>query len=520
MSLAPIVGANVELKIGAKQSPQFNRKTQIEDAKMHAQAEKLIAEKRLEEASEIFCRILCNNERDVKALHSLAVINHRTGQFDAARTLYLHALKVDPERPKIAFNLGRLEHEVKRKEAARAYYESALAMECDQELKCSLLAYLGLLLLEDFDDLYGAEDCFEKSLILNPKHIRTLDHQSALLVRQDRREEAALLHEIVVSLSPEHRKSWCPYFNSLFDGKLVVKTCNGGRTNSFSWTHKMQSRWNDSLPDTPSPSVQESPRMSSSIQRSTSLTNLFSWENNQKQNNSQAVLMNDKTCSALHEGWVKKRGWFNTAWQGRYFVLRQNRSLDYYANPDSYQNGQSPRGTIILAGCSVEQDKDDASVFVIRDNVKKRTYECRCSDEFELNSWMEQLKQMVEQDRRKAIDRRPTVFAEQESPKKGSPKYTGWMKKRGWYNSSWKDRFFVLSGSSLEYYVSSDAFAAGQEPQGCISLKSCLALPKAGSGNHWELTIRDNIKRRTFECACVSETDRSKWILAIESCNR
>jgi len=509
----------MEVKLNLNQSSFIRGKEQLDNAKLHVQAEKLISEKRLEEASEIFCRILCNNETDVKALHSLAVINHRTGQFDAARTLYLHALKVDPERPKIIFNLGRLEHEVKRRDAAKMHYETALSMECDQELKCSTLAYLGLLLLEDFDDLYGAEECFEKSLVLNPKHVRTLDHQSALLVRQDRRDEAALLHEIVISLSPEHRKCWCPYFNSLFDGRLVKK-CDTGRVSSFSFTEKMQSRWKDSPPDTPSPSVSESPRGSSTIQRSSSLTNLFSWESNQRQNNSQKMLPNDMTSSTMHEGWLKKRGWFNTAWQGRYFVLRQNRSLDYYANSDSYQNGLSPRGTILLSGCNVERDKDDSSVFVIRDNVKKRTYECRCSDEFQMKSWIDHLKQIVEDDRRKAIDRRPTIFTEEESAKKGSPKYTGWMKKRGWYNSSWRDRFFVLSGTSLEYYVSSDAFAAGQDPQGCISLKSCLAQPKAGSGNHWELTIRDNMKRRTFECACVSETDRSKWILAIESCNK
>ncbi|EKX51194.1 hypothetical protein GUITHDRAFT_103110 [Guillardia theta CCMP2712] len=447
----------MEVKLNLNQSSFIRGKEQLDNAKLHVQAEKLISEKRLEEASEIFCRILCNNETDVKALHSLAVINHRTGQFDAARTLYLHALKVDPERPKIIFNLGRLEHEVKRRDAAKMHYETALSMECDQELKCSTLAYLGLLLLEDFDDLYGAEECFEKSLVLNPKHVRTLDHQSALLVRQDRRDEAALLHEIVISLSPEHRKCWCPYFNSLFDGRLVKK-CDTGRVSSFSFTEKMQSRWKDS-----------------------------------------DFLHNARRL-------VEK--------------ARMNRSLDYYANSDSYQNGLSPRGTILLSGCNVERDKDDSSVFVIRDNVKKRTYECRCSDEFQMKSWIDHLKQIVEDDRRKAIDRRPTIFTEEESAKKGSPKYTGWMKKRGWYNSSWRDRFFVLSGTSLEYYVSSDAFAAGQDPQGCISLKSCLAQPKAGSGNHWELTIRDNMKRRTFECACVSETDRSKWILAIESCNK
>ena len=264
MSLAPIVSPNMEAKLNLSQSAFIRGKEQLDNAKLHVQAEKLISEKRLEEASEIFCRILCNNETDVKALHSLAVINHRTGQFDAARTLYLHALKVDPERPKIVFNLGRLEHEVKRRDAAKLQYETALSMECDQELKCSTLAYLGLLLLEDFDDLCGAEECFEKSLVLNPKHVRTLDHQSALLVRQDRRDEAALLHEIVISLSPEHRylltfyrsspnfhfvfcrKCWCPYFNSLFDGRLVQK-CDFGRVTSFSFTEKMQSRWKDSV---------------------------------------------------------------------------------------------------------------------------------------------------------------------------------------------------------------------------------------------------------------------------------
>lgn len=45
---------------------------------------------------------------------------------------------------------------------------------------------------------------------------------------------------------------------------------------------------------------------------------------------------------------------------------------------------------------------------------------------------------------------------------------SGWLFKQGWWNSTWKPRFFDLhpDGSFLSYYVSEDA----ESPQGSIDL--------------------------------------------------
>ncbi|EKX50584.1 hypothetical protein GUITHDRAFT_151194, partial [Guillardia theta CCMP2712] len=44
----------------------------------------------------------------------------------------------------------------------------------------------------------------------------------------------------------------------------------------------------------------------------------------------------------------------------------------------------------------------------------------------------------------------------------------GVLKKRGWYNVAWKDRYFVLKGQKLEYYSSEEAFKSNQGAKGIV----------------------------------------------------
>lgn len=67
------------------------------------------------------------------------------------------------------------------------------------------------------------------------------------------------------------------------------------------------------------------------------------------------------------------------------------------------------------------------------------------------------------------------------------------MKKRGWYNTSWQDRYFLLKENVLEYYASVQAFESRSTPRGSINIFDCVVEEKGSNGKIWEFTIRDKV---------------------------
>jgi Tfp pilus assembly protein PilF len=148
--------------------------------------------------------VLRQDDGHVRALANLGALYHREGDFQNARTLYLRALQIRPDRSKTTYNLGRLEHECGEHDAARNMYETALLLECDDSTTCNALAYLGLLQQEIFGDLEKAQNCYAHSLAICPNHVRTLDHNCALLVLRDQFNEARELHRLVCRIEAAH----------------------------------------------------------------------------------------------------------------------------------------------------------------------------------------------------------------------------------------------------------------------------------------------------------------------------
>jgi tetratricopeptide (TPR) repeat protein len=197
-----------------------------EAEKICLRANRMLVSGETEDAFDLYCDVLAIDSWNVKALSALAVLNHKRGLFDTARTLYQRCLSADPTRPKTNYNLGRLEHECKNHGKARDLYRTTREMikqemKPDDETLCSSLAYEGLLLQEEFGDDAAAAKCYEESLARNPKHARTLCHKCALLERRGQPQEAKQLHATVLQLHPEHAETWCPYSNSLFSGDLI-----------------------------------------------------------------------------------------------------------------------------------------------------------------------------------------------------------------------------------------------------------------------------------------------------------
>ena len=104
-------------------------------------------------AIQAYNEVLRQDDGHVRALANLGALYHREGDFDNARTLYLRALQIRPDRSKTTYNLGRLEHECGEYDAARHMYETALLLECDDSTTCNALAYLGLLQQEVYGDM-------------------------------------------------------------------------------------------------------------------------------------------------------------------------------------------------------------------------------------------------------------------------------------------------------------------------------------------------------------------------------
>jgi Flp pilus assembly protein TadD len=154
--------------------------------------------------------VLRQDDGHVRALANLGALYHREGDFQNARTLYLRALQIRPDRSKTTYNLGRLEHECGEHDAARHMYETALLLECDDSTTCNALAYLGLLQQEIFGDLEKAQNCYAHSLAICPNHVRTLDHNCALLVLRDQFNEARELHRLVCRIEASHTCA-CPH---------------------------------------------------------------------------------------------------------------------------------------------------------------------------------------------------------------------------------------------------------------------------------------------------------------------
>mmetsp|Transcript_21606 Transcript_21606/g.71536 ORF Transcript_21606/g.71536 Transcript_21606/m.71536 type:complete len:218 (-) Transcript_21606:1599-2252(-) len=172
--------------------------------KLCLHASRFMQEKNLDAASNIYTKILKADQDNIKALHGLAILNHKRGMFDVARCLYVRSLAIQPNMYRTLYNLARLEHECNAYEAAAKYYGKALELGCDREIRCNSLAYLGLLHQSVWEDLARAKELYQQSLALDAQHVRTLDHFSALLVLQGCPEEAKEQHNLVMQLQPNH----------------------------------------------------------------------------------------------------------------------------------------------------------------------------------------------------------------------------------------------------------------------------------------------------------------------------
>lgn len=94
----------------------------------------------------------------------------------------------------------------------------------------------------------------------------------------------------------------------------------------------------------------------------------------------------------------------------------------------------------------------------------------------------------------------------------------GMMEKRPYgfaWSKAWKNRFFVLQGKQLSYYLSSVDFENGGSPRDVIDI-SCIntvleIVPKTTEFN----VIVDGA---TYSYKCSNEKEQQQWTSALQSC--
>mmetsp|Transcript_47541 Transcript_47541/g.42631 ORF Transcript_47541/g.42631 Transcript_47541/m.42631 type:complete len:301 (-) Transcript_47541:267-1169(-) len=92
----------------------------------------------------------------------------------------------------------------------------------------------------------------------------------------------------------------------------------------------------------------------------------------------------------------------------------------------------------------------------------------------------------------------------------------GWMYKAGWYNTSWKKRYFELNGvlKTLTYYVESgNTKGAKYKMQGFIDFKKTKILRMMKSKTEDEFHVVT--KEREWMFKCDTNKERDEWYYAI-----
>eukprot|EP00960_Hanusia_phi_P041517 755029-Hanusia_phi.AAC.12 len=405
--------------------------------------------------------------------------------------------------------------------ACTRYEEIVKAGECDEKTRCDSLAYLALIYQENHHDYKKACELYKQSLKITPNHVYSLDHLCALLQSCGISNDAKQLHEYVFELDEEH---WCTCDAV---GKLevvslreqLVQRRHAGQEQDRD--HQKPSRRppspyhrpgspsrhavgfdggcvqlkdiSDSAPKTPTkkspPPCWPQRRNSLVLEQRTRavVIDQVVLQHHHCQALATDEEVNESVRGLLTAGWMKKRGWYVTSWRDRFFVIK-GRALEYYVTDTNYQNEQ-PRGTIWLAGCEVEDrgKVDNLYLFAVLDKVAKRTYECACESEDSRQSWMSSIQQVAWGDSVSTAHEHPDAHG-------GSFALGGIVKKRGWYNTAWQDRYFLLKENVLEYYASIQAFESRSTPRGSINIFDCVVEEKGSNGKVWEFTIRDKVR--------------------------
>jgi len=194
---------------------------------------------RLDEAKQLYQRILSANAMHAKSLHGLGLIARQTGDFEGALQWISQAISIDPKEAAYHFSLGGVLQGQRRfddalvefKEAlalspnraethnaiaalmqlqgklqeARIHYERAVALQ-----PAHVIAWCNLgVVLQNLGDLAGSVACQQKAIALRPDLAEAHNNLGLVLRQQGKLEEARTHYERAVNLRPNYVEAHC-----------------------------------------------------------------------------------------------------------------------------------------------------------------------------------------------------------------------------------------------------------------------------------------------------------------------
>jgi len=151
--------------------------------------------KRLEQAAELYARVLRGHRSDETALQMLGLINHRLGNTEKAEYYYRKLLDLIPHHFETLYNLGLLESEQGNPGPAEEYFTRALRVE---PANPAVNFQLGKLYAES-----GRRGQAEKHFLIvleeNPEDVQTHSALATLFLEDPTRRAEALEHFLILS---------------------------------------------------------------------------------------------------------------------------------------------------------------------------------------------------------------------------------------------------------------------------------------------------------------------------------
>ena len=155
---------------------------------------------RLQEAQEIYQKILSLNPKYFDALHYLAVLEGQSGDYVKAFALFDEAIKLNAKNAALFNNRGNLLNEFKRHEDALASYEQAIRLKPEYAEAFNNRGN-ALNELKRYDEALAS--CAE-AIRLKPDLAEAFHNRGAVLKELKRHEEAIASYEQAIRLKPDY----------------------------------------------------------------------------------------------------------------------------------------------------------------------------------------------------------------------------------------------------------------------------------------------------------------------------
>eukprot|EP01084_Bolivina_argentea_P296363 510415_1 len=196
----------------------------------------------------------------------------------------------------------------------------------------------------------------------------------------------------------------------------------------------------------------------------------------------------------IFQGYIYKRGQFNTDYKKRWFILYSDNTLLYFEHKPS-SSSDSCSGEINLYNVT-EIQKHDQTVFHLI--TSKRTFELKCADVIQLNKWFNKIKSIVS----------PNIILED------------WLYKKHPTNKHWKLRYFVLcqfeTQHEIRYYEDDKMFKYKGNIQ-CnhiekINILSNKSIKQYGKDRALELVTQNRI----YVVAATDSKSKNIWYKTLQ----